>query len=165
MRQLVCLLLVACAGPDNVPVDDVPYADAARGWSSVLTPDGADFTCEWVEETCPTNCDGNVAPEFGEPVMIVNGVPSEEVQVGDHVVIRVPYSDADCNMGCGGASHGFSSPEASGDDSATLCSNQPCEGEAGFVFGVVSAGDYTWNMRMEDACGGDTERVEGSFSL
>lgn len=116
IRSIPCLLLVACSGAepadsDTVPVGDVPYGDAASGWGSVLTTDGSDFTCEWVEETCPTECAGNVAPVLGEPVMIVNGVPSSDVRIGDHVVLRVAYSDADCDIACGSASHGFVSPD------------------------------------------------------
>lgn len=155
----------ATEDPGTDPLDPIPYEGADPGFKSLLTADGSEFTCEYVEESCPSDCDGNVAPVLSNPVMVVNGVISPSVAIGDHLVIRVDYTDADCNIACGGVSHSLSGPDFGMDEGASLCSNQPCDGETGFVIGVVEAGDYSWSVRFEDACGAQSAKVSGAFTL
>lgn len=147
----------------DVDPQDVPYNSAEAGWRSVLTDDGAEFECLYEEETCPTDCAGNTAPTLGDAYLVVNGVTTEDVQPGDHVVVHIPYADAECNLGCGGASFGMVSPQAAMDSAGSICSNQPCEGEMGFVIGTVESDEVTWHLRVEDACGDGSQVVEGAF--
>lgn len=167
---LLVLVSAGCAGP-GVDLDDVPYGHATPGFRGTLTATGEEFTCEFEEETCPTACDGNQPPVLSEPIYIVNGVRSDAFEAGDHVVVRVPYADPDCNMACGFAGHGFVLPRESMDGGWTLCSNQPCSSDdsevyLGFVLGVLERNfDYSFWVRLSDGCGGESERIAEEFSL
>jgi hypothetical protein len=172
MRFLLCLFLVGCTGgdlatddADTEPLDEVPYDGANPGFRSLLSDDGEEFVCEYEEESCPTDCVGNVAPVLSNPVMLVNGFATEAVEIGDHVVIRVDYSDAECNIACGAAYYSLNGPDFALANGGSLCSNQPCDGETGFVIGTVEAGEYSWSVRFEDVCGATSDFVTGSFTL
>lgn len=186
-RRRLAMALLACActgGPDsggddsdtpedtdpNVDLDDVPWGDATPGFRGAITPTD-DFECAWEESECPTACDTNQAPVLADPVYVVNGVIGSEFGVGDHLVVRVPYTDPDCNAGCGTATNGYGVPEEAAFTVWTVCSNMPCtsadsEVYLGFVLGVLRSDfDYYFHVRLADGCGDESNRVSGEFRL
>jgi hypothetical protein len=165
------VLLAACSSDgSNGDGYDGPYANAAPGYRAILTEDGSDYQCEWDEEACPSDCDTNQPPVLENPVYVVNGVVGIPFGVGDHVVVRVPFSDADCNLGCGEDSHGYMGPTEAMDTGGSLCTNYPCDSDssgvyAGFILGELEVGEYSFHLRMTDACGADSNRIDETLSL
>jgi hypothetical protein len=106
------------------------------------------------------------------PLYMVNGV----VQVtppaasGDEVAVLVAYTDAECNLACGMLSYSFTTPEEDEAATGSIQSNLPCDTASssvylGFDLGEVEAGDYSFSLRIEDACGEASSRVEGDFTV
>lgn len=127
---------------------------------------------EYVEEDCPTDCSANTAPTLDPVMYLVNGTVTTTLSAtaGDEVAVLVGYADAECNLSCGSQYYGWQSPEGSEADAGSLPSNVPCDTASsnvylGFDLGIVESGDYSISLKVVDVCGGETPRVEESFSV
>ncbi|MBZ0272252.1 hypothetical protein K8I61_09450 [bacterium] len=132
---------------------------------------------EFVEENCPLKdldqCVGNTAPVVYKPFLTQNGQLVNKLDVvspGDIVVIYIPYVDAECLMSCGSYYQSRVTPSSDSNSAGSLFSNIPCSSWVsddffGFAFGPVTAGHYSFMLRVVDACGAESERVEGEFDV
>jgi hypothetical protein len=160
------LWLAGCA-PESAPVGEVRNP---TGYRSAVSTGDADFACEYVEEACPSACDGNRAPALGHPVYVVGSVAVDEVVLGDDVEVRVPFSDPDANLGCGWETWSFDSPPLSMNSTGSTCSNMPASSEESGVYlvfdlGTILEGDYSYAVRLSDGCGADSNRVEETWTF
>jgi hypothetical protein len=130
------------------------------------------FEPDWDELLCeePVDCTNNRAPEFGEPLFLINGMlmDLDWARVGDTVGILIPFADADCNLGCG---QGFAMMECPGDmgggGGGPTGIDIPCNTESsgiwiGFdLMTLTTPGDYIVSLGIDDRCmAGDSFELE-----
>ena len=174
MRVLV-LFLAACAGGSSTdePADDPAGEHIGDLILSNGFQMGVSVNTDWecVQDECPpADCDGNEAPVLGEPIYVVNGYASNTFGIGDDLQVLIPFSDADCNVGCGAARYGYYSPFSAmesevGNGGCHLCSTEESGIYAGFGFITLEAGEYDAYAVISDGCRADSNRVEINFTL
>lgn len=132
----------------------------------------AHLTWEYVEKDCPTDCSKNTAPVLDAPLFLVNGVVQAKppAVAGDLAAVLVGYSDGECNLHCGAGYYSLTGPEDSFADAGSLPSNLPCDTASssvylGFDIGAVESGSYSYSVKVDDACGGSSGRIEGGFAI
>jgi hypothetical protein len=162
---MLIVMLVACA----IDTEDSPRPPGGYR-SSIGGIGGVEFQCEFVETDCPTDCASNMPPELGTPIYVVNGLETSDIYEGDDVEVRVPFSDPDANLGCGGQSYKFHSPQLSQNSVSWLCSNQPADSESSGVYllfdlGAVIDGYYDYSVRIEDGCFAKSEWVGDTWTF
>jgi hypothetical protein len=133
------------------------------------------LTLDWDEWVCeePVDCTNNRAPEFGEPMFLINGMlmDIEWARVGDRVGILIPFADADCNIDCG---QQFAMEECpggmGGGGGGQTGIGVPCDTESSGVWigfdlmTLTTPGEYILSLGIDDRCGG-SDSFELTFSL
>jgi hypothetical protein len=127
---------------------------------------------EYDEADCPSDCSANTAPLLDSPQYLVNGVVrvAPPSAAGDEVAVLIAFTDTECNLACGTRYYSFSTPEEGEGDAGSVQSNLPCDTASsdvylGFDLGVVSSGEYSYSLMVEDACGESSARVEEAFVI
>lgn len=120
-------------------------------------------------EGAPPVCDGNTAPKFGAPQLLLNGAwvdPTTPIHAGDRVGLAYPFVDAECNVACGWSNTFSETPDSAGDTGGSL-EAFPCESGPGLGFEfseVDQPGLYRYSLRLSDACEATGELL-GEFTV
>ena len=180
-------ILLGCVDPgSHSGVSDGGEAQAPVPVTTVLAsgPDlgarcrGSAFDLPHREAVCSpqTTCQANRAPVLGRPWFMVEGRLQRQLLEADlvdgGVFLVVPYSDQDCNLGCGRFEERFNDPFGDGGDRGELSDAIGCGSPSEdhcltmwLYFDSAQEGPYPFEFQVSDACGEPSNTISGRITI